>query len=87
MEELSEGEVRLTVTSPPYRNAINYGKHLKGEYYRGNGNYTTEKYLEEMKTHFQEVHKVTKDGGICAIVVGNELNPKKGVLFPCPPSL
>lgn len=83
-KELYEGEVDLTVTSPPYRNAINYNKHLDGKYYRGNGTYTTEKYLEDMKLHFNEVFRVTKEGGVCAIVVGNELDSEERSIVPLP---
>jgi len=67
--------VALTVTSPPYRNAINYQKHANNnnEYYRGDTRWGIEDYLDEMKTIFDQVYKVTVDGGYCAIIIGYEI--------------
>ena len=38
LKKLPENSVQLTITSPPYRNAINYEMHASGNggYYRGN---------------------------------------------------
>lgn len=67
--------VALTVTSPPYRNAINYEKHVEnnGEYYRGEQIWSVEEYLKGMKAIFDQVHKVTVFGGYCAIIIGYEI--------------
>jgi len=68
--------VALTVTSPPYRNAIDYGKHIKGkdDNYRGGSVWSSlDEYLDEMKKVFDEVYKVTTPGGYCAIVIGLEI--------------
>ncbi|WP_428323752.1 DNA-methyltransferase [Nitrosopumilus sp.] len=71
--------VSLTITSPPYRNAINYSQHVENEKksqkssFRGNAGTTTERYLDEMEQVFSEVLKVTKPGGFCCIVIGDEV--------------
>ncbi|MHB1908069.1 MAG: DNA-methyltransferase [Nitrososphaerales archaeon] len=74
--------VALTVTSPPYHNAIDYGKHLEGSWYRGNLGITLKSYLEEMRIVFSEVYRVTKRSGFCAIVIGNEIS--NGSIIPLP---
>jgi modification methylase len=81
---LRESTVALTVTSPPYHNAIDYGKHVneKGAWYRGISLSTLDAYLNEMKIIFSEVQRVTKQGGFCAVVIGNEL--MNGKLIPLP---
>ena len=80
MPELSPASVSLTVTSPPYWNAIDYDVHAGGsggEWYRtrqyseGFGDY--EEYLDLLLRVFAEVHRVTKPGGFCAIVIGTVL--------------
>jgi modification methylase len=76
--------VSLSVTSPPYHNAIDYGKHVSknGAWYRGNSDIRLESYMAQMTSAFDEVYRVTKDGGFCAIVIGNELN--RGDIIPLP---
>lgn len=76
--------VSLTVTSPPYHNAIDYKKHATSEssWYRGNLGVDLGEYLEEMAKAFGEVHRVTKESGFCSIVIGNEL--AKGEIIPLP---
>jgi len=79
MDELCDDTVSLTVTSPPYWNAIDYDIHAsnKTEYYRtrtyasGYSDYFD--YLDWLERVFQEVHRVTKPGGFCAIVIGTVL--------------
>lgn len=88
MPELMEGEVSLTVTSPPYWNAIDYDIHSKNN----NEHYRTRKYndgydgygdyLIWISNIFNEVLRVTKPGGFCAIVLGTVLF--KGKHFPVP---
>lgn len=68
--------IALTITSPPYRNAIDYRKHVntRNENYRGESVWSTvEDYLKEMKTIFDQVFEVTIPGGYCAIVIGYEM--------------
>jgi site-specific DNA-methyltransferase (adenine-specific) len=80
--------VALTVTSPPYRNAIDYQRHVRNlrrnsrEYFRGNLTISLEDYLTDLERIFGEVYKVTIEGGLCCIVIGNELS--NGVMLPLP---
>ena len=80
MPELEPESVALTVTSPPYWNAIDYDVHANGD---GSEWYRTRKYREGFDDYgeyldllariFAEVHRVTKPGGFCAIVIGTVL--------------
>lgn len=73
--------VTLTVTSPPYHNAINYQEHQTTEkWYRGTVGVSLESWLDEMKQVFGEVYRVTKPGGVCCIVIGNEIIEGKSKL-------
>jgi len=80
--------VALTVTSPPYRNAINYTQHVtnlkesNSVWMRGTGGDTTEAYMDTMQHIFEQVFSVTKDGGFCCIVIGDEVVDAK--LIPLP---
>jgi site-specific DNA-methyltransferase (adenine-specific) len=79
MPEIESGRVSLTVTSPPYWNAIDYDIHARGQaedyrtraYSQGFSAYSD--YLDWLSIVFQEVLRVTKPGGFCAIVVGTVL--------------
>lgn len=85
LQRLPENSVQLTITSPPYRNAINYDMHASGNggYYRGNAGVETAGYLDEMTEIFGEkVYRVTKDGGYCCIVIANEV--VNGTILPLP---
>ena len=74
LSQLRENTIALTVTSPPYHNAINYQEHQDTEkWYRGTVEVSLEDWLEEMKSVFSEVYRVTKHGGYCCIVIGNEI--------------
>ena len=80
MSELENGSVALTVTSPPYWNAIDYGIHAKDSaqnyrkrtYAEGFNHYTD--YLDWLDNIFNEVLRLTKPGGFCAIVIGTVLH-------------
>ena len=67
--------VALTITSPPYRNAIDYSqdvknlKKSKNVWMRGKGTQTTESYMKFMEELFGKVYKATKEGGFCCIVI------------------
>ena len=80
--------VALTITSPPYRNAINYSQHVKNikdkknVRFRGNMKLNTSEYLDEMEKIFSEVYKVTIPGGFCCIIIGDEVD--NGRLIPLP---
>ena len=88
MPELQDGEVSLTVTSPPYWNAIDYHIHASDpiRFYRtrtySNGFEDYESYLEWLTRVFREVRRVTKPGGYLAVVIGTVLY--KGTLYPVP---
>jgi len=80
--------IALTITSPPYRNAIDYQQHVKNiktndnGYFRGKLTIGLEDYLNDMIQIFNEVYKVTMKGGYCCIIIGNEL--VNGGIIPLP---
>jgi len=88
---IKPNSVSLTITSPPYRNAINYSQHVKNkrknsnEQFRGNAGISTSDYLNEMEAIFSEVYKITTEGGICCIIIGDEV--VDGKLIPLPSHL
>jgi DNA modification methylase len=88
MSELDNDSVALTVTSPPYWNAIDYDIHAsnKREFYRtrayAQGYVEYDDYLDWLDRVFKEVLRVTKPGGFCAIVIGTVL--LNGRHFPVP---
>lgn len=88
MPELADASVSLTVTSPPYWNAIDYDIHASNdqENYRtrayGERFLNYEGYLDWLVSIFSEVRRVTKPGGFCAIIIGTVL--MDGQLFPVP---
>lgn len=90
-EYVKPDSVALTITSPPYRNAIDYSKHVKNlnhnkkMRFRGNLQQKTTDYLDEMEKIFSEVHKVTIPGGFCCIIIGNEI--ENGTLISLPSRL
>ncbi len=85
LPKLDPDSIQLTVTSPPYRNAIDYDAHVsgKGAYYRGKLKLDTAEYLADMVEVFNEhVYRVTKEGGYCCIVIANEV--VNGTILPLP---
>lgn len=87
LSKFDDNIVDLTITSPPYRNAIDYDMHIKNgnnsqKNYRGKLSIKVPQYIEEIGSVFNEVKRVTRDGGYCCIVIGNEIN--KGTLEPLP---
>jgi DNA modification methylase len=88
MTEVADNSVALTVTSPPYWNAIDYDIHAtdKRQYYRtrryAQGYRGYEDYLDWLIRIFSEVLRVTKPGGFCAVVIGTVL--LDGELYPVP---
>ncbi len=83
MLELKDNSVALTVTSPPYWNAIDYDIHAsdKTKHYRtrsySNGFSEYEEYLNWLEGIFTEVFRVTKPGGFSSIVIGTVLHDGK----------
>lgn len=85
LRKLPVNSVQLTITSPPYRNAIDYGTHASGNggYYRGKLNLDINDYLIDMTGIFgDKVYRVTKEGGYCCIVIANEV--VNGTILPLP---
>ncbi len=85
LRQLPEESVQVTITSPPYRNAINYDMHASGsgEYYRGKLRLDTSDYLNDMADIFgDKLYHVTKEGGYCCIVIANEVI--NGTILPLP---
>lgn len=81
LSQLPPNKIALTVTSPPYHNAINYQEHQDTEkWYRGTVERSLEDWLEEMRAVFSEVYRITKPGGFCCIVIGNEIIEGKSKL-------
>jgi modification methylase len=85
LQSLPADSVQLTITSPPYRNAIDYDTHVSqsGACYRGKLNLDTNDYLNDMADIFgDKVYRVTKEGGYCCIVIANEV--VNGTIVPLP---
>ena len=89
MTALENDSIALTVTSPPYWNAIDYDIHANGddsEWYRtrqyNNGFEGYDDYLDLLTDIFSEVYRVTKPGGFCAVVIGTVLMNSKHVPVP-----
>jgi len=85
LQRLPANSVQLTITSPPYRNAIDYDMHASGSggYYRGKLNLDINDYLTDMVDIFgDKVYRVTKEGGYCCIVIANEV--VNGTILPLP---
>ena len=74
LSQIPDNKISLTVTSPPYHNAINSQQHQDSKkWYRGTVKGSLEDWLKEMRDIFSEVFRVTKPGGYCCIIIGNEL--------------
>ncbi len=84
MSDLPPDEVSLTVTSPPYWNAIDYEQHSKdpSQWYRTRKGGLYEDYLTEMQSVFEQVLRVTKPGGFCAVIIGTVLHTGKHYAAP-----
>ena len=86
LKNFPSNSIQLTVTSPPYGNAIDYDLHVSKknlEYYRGITKVSLDDYLNNLVSVFNEqVYRVTKEGGYCCIVIANEV--VNGTLIPLP---
>lgn len=84
MRELADNTVDLTVTSPPYWNAIDYDAHARDakQNYRPRQEQQYADYLEFLARVFTETFRVTKPGAHCAIVIGTVLLKGKHVPVP-----
>lgn len=89
---VKSASVALTITSPPYRNAIDYSQHIsnlkksQNIWMRGTSTQTTESYLNLMEKIFSEVYKsllrnlnkkMVKDGIRCERTLAKRLESKK----------
>ena len=56
LSRIPSDSIQLTITSPPYGNAIDYDMHVSGNevYYRGKTKQETREYLDEMVEVFNE---------------------------------
>ena len=89
MEEIPDESVTLTVTSPPYWNAIDYDVHAQQgaeEWYRtrqyAQGFDSFDDYLGLMDRVFTETLRKTVPGGACAVVVGTILDEGRHIPLP-----
>ena len=75
MPELADKSVALTVTSPPYWNAIDYDVHTgaRGANYRPRQEDDYATYLDFLRRCFKEILRVHRDGSFCAVVIGTVL--------------
>lgn len=79
MAGLPEESVSLTVTSPPYWNAVDYELHEKdpSQWYRNRDGGPYLDYLDDLQDMFSLVMRATKPGGLCALVIGTVLHKSK----------
>ena len=89
MPQCADGSVALTVTSPPYWNAIDYdihARHGRAAWHRERAycafGETFDAYLANLAKVFKEALSTTMEGGFCAVVVGTILH--KGRHYPTP---
>jgi modification methylase len=86
LKNFPSNSIQLTITSPPYGNAIDYDLHASKKnsaYYRGITKVSLDDYLDNLVSIFNEqVYRVTKEGGYCCIVIANEV--VNGTLIPLP---
>jgi len=88
MDGVADESVTLTVTSPPYWNAIDYERYSKDpnksyrtrKYSNGFDDYNS--YLDWLTNIFSETLKKTRPGGYLAVVIGIVLF--NGTLYPVP---
>lgn len=84
MPELADASVDLTVTSPPYWNAIDYDVHARDatQNYRPRQAENYDDYLQFLKRVFTEVYRVHKPGSHCAVIIGTVLLNGKHIPVP-----
>jgi DNA modification methylase len=84
MDEIGDDSIALTVTSPPYWDAIDYDSHVAcpAADYRTRGGSPYGEYMEWLMGCFREVLRVTKPSGFACVVIGTVL--QKGTHYPLP---
>ncbi len=76
MSAVRSESVHLTVTSPPYWNAIDYRVHVAdhgASDYRARAETDYDSYLEWLGRCFAEVHRAHAPGTFCAVIIGTVL--------------
>jgi site-specific DNA-methyltransferase (adenine-specific) len=84
MTEIANESIALTVTSPPYWDAIDYNSHAdcpEADYRTREGS-AYEDYMSWLMKCFGEVFRVTKPSGFACVVIGTVL--RKGAHYPLP---
>jgi site-specific DNA-methyltransferase (adenine-specific) len=72
-EVVESGSIDLTITSPPYYDAVDYDSHLKGKDYFRDDEVASDglsSYLQTQQEIFESVMTCTRPGGYVAIVIG-----------------
>lgn len=89
MSQCADVSIALTITSPPYWNAIDYDIHSTSEKetWHRNREYsafgeTLDDYFKNIGKVFKSVLRTTMDGGFCSIVIGTILYKKKHYPIP-----
>ncbi|RLC48178.1 MAG: hypothetical protein DRH57_02665 [Candidatus Cloacimonadota bacterium] len=84
LSDIDNNAIDLTISSPPYWNAIDYDIHTKGDgYYRTRKyNLGYNEYLEWVLNIFAQIKEKTKPGGFCAVVIGTVLLKGKHYALP-----
>ena len=89
MPQLPDDSIGLTVTSPPYWDAVDYHIHARrGDQawyrtrrYAGLGA-TVDEYLARLTAILNEVQRATRPGGFCAVVLGTLLKERRHLPLP-----
>ena len=89
MPQIIDDSIALTITSPPYWDAIDYDLHASEgtEAWHRRRDYallgkTYQQWLECLQKVFGEVYRKTMDGGFCAVVIGTILKDRQH--YPAP---
>lgn len=80
----AETGVQLTVTSPPYVDAIDYDAHASGtgdDWTAGSmSDDEVAAWMDHQRAIFEQVYEVTREGGYCAVVVGTITREDSGMM-------
>lgn len=85
MDAVPDGVVDLTVTSPPYWNAIDYRSHTSDPTYNyrtRKTEHTYEEYLGFLSRCFREVYRVHRPGTFVAVIIGTILQDGSHIPLP-----
>ncbi len=85
LEQIPDSVVHLTVTSPPYWNAIDYRSHITDPTLNFRNRKTSESYqsyLAFLSRSFKEVYRVHRRGSVVAVVIGTILHDGEHIPLP-----